>query len=173
MDNREKVVGETTVIKKSSGGDFEGPSNMTETECTKRIMSNFDFTNVSTVVHNNGNKTKAIIQQYSPNATITLDPRHCVRAVGKAFDKLENGGNKEAAGKETVNQQKESESLPAFPIKSKAEEPKKRGRPLKHQKKYFIRYIRKLLSGSLLLSCFQLKNYKKSFLLIKNDLNHI
>ncbi|EAY14580.1 hypothetical protein TVAG_393070 [Trichomonas vaginalis G3] len=171
MDNRGKVVGETTVIKKSSGGDFEGPSNMMETECTKRMMSNFDFTNVSTVVHDNDNKTKAIIQQYAPNAKITLDPRHCVRAVGRAFEKLENGGYKEAAEKETVNQQKESESQPAFPIKSKAEEPKKRGRPLKHQEKVFHQIYSKVIKWFTFIIMLPIETTKKIFLW-KNTLNH-
>ncbi|KAI5522691.1 transposase family, partial [Trichomonas vaginalis G3] len=127
-------------------------------------MSNFDFTNVSTVVHDNDNKTKAIIQQYAPNAKITLDPRHCVRAVGRAFEKLENGGYKEAAGKETVNQQKESESQPAFPIKSKAEEPKKRGRPLKHQEKVFHQIYSKVIKWFTFIIMLPIETTKKIFL---------
>ena len=87
----QKIVAGCVVTKKRKNGDFEGSSNMMESEVVRRNLSQIDSKKVSMYVHDQDNKTKNLMIQSAKDADEKIDPNHGKKSFLNFWNKLVDG----------------------------------------------------------------------------------
>ena len=86
-----KIVAGSVVTKTRKNGDFEGSSNMMETEVIRRNLAQIDKQKVSRYVHDQDNLTGDLMSKSIQNIDEKIDPNHGKKCFLKFWNKLVEG----------------------------------------------------------------------------------